>query len=366
MEKNAGKTGLSVEEILNGKVSFWKFSKLLEQIYQDAEPLSQRLIRKLSEYDKDEERERTARKVRNWLHDRNLPQNREELFKICFALGLDEKSADAVLGITAESGIHYRNARELVYAFSLRNGMDYPEAAACVKRLGADMIPETAGRTEATESCTLLPEEELTGHIRSRFARIKSEEDLKNFFEIHRDKFGIQHRTAYRKFRKMLESLLHPTQEGGLLPDEHDYSVKKVVEQYLRMGVPYQKKSGGYTQLQKTIKQHWPSAKSIHEMYSGKTDVNRKTLLLLYLALEGEAETEISESGSVMEHQRRMDLMLAQCGMPILNIHCPFDYLILLAVRQETEDDFISSRMEKMLRKIFDTDCPAAYIATGE
>ena len=66
------------------------------------------------------------------------------------------------------------------------------------------------------------------------------------------------------------------------------------------------------------------------------------------------------------EHQRRMDLMLAQCGMPVLNIHCPFDYLILLAVRHEEEDDFISSRMEKLLRKIFDTDCPAAYIATGE
>ena len=106
MEKNARKSGLSVEEILNGKVAFWKFSKLLEQIYQDAEPLPQRLIRKLAEYDKDEGRERTARKVRNWLHDRNLPQNREELFKICFALGLDEKSAAVVLGITEEIGIH--------------------------------------------------------------------------------------------------------------------------------------------------------------------------------------------------------------------------------------------------------------------
>ena len=362
--KNTGKTGVSVEEVLNGNVSFWKFSELLEQVYQKEEPLSQRLIRKLAEYDGDPGRERTARKVRNWMHDRNLPQNREELFKICFALGLDEKSTDAVLGITAESGIHYRNARELVYAFSIRNGMDYPEASECVERLGADRLSETSGQAGSKDPRAALHEEELTGHVRSRFARIKTEEDLKNFFGIHREKFGIQHRTAYRKFRKMLESLLRPAQEEGLLPNEQDYSVKKVVEQYLRMGVPYEKKSGGYTQIQRAIKQHWPSARSIHEMYSGKTDVDRKTLLLLYLATEG--ETEACEPGKVREHRRRMDLMLAQCGMPVLNIHCPFDYLILLAVRQEGEDEFISSRMEKMLRKIFDTDCPAAYIAAGE
>lgn len=364
--KNAGDAEMTVEEFLKGKVSFWKFSKLLMQIYQKEEPLSQRLIRKLTEYNGDEGKERIARKVRNWMHDRNLPQNREELFKICFALELDEKSADMVLGIAAESGIHYRNARELVYAYSLRKGMDYPEAAECAKRLGVDMLNGFSGRAEVRNLCAEFPAEALTGHIRSRFDRIKSEKDLQNFFEVHREKFGIQHRTAYRKFRKMLESLLCPSQGEGLLPNEQDYSIKKVVEQYLRMGVPYDRRSGGYTQLQRTLKQHWPSAKSICEMCSGKADVDRKTLLLLYLATEGEGGTEISEPGSVMEHQRRMDLMLAQCGMPALNIHCPFDYLILLAVRKEEEDDFISGRMEKMLRKIFNTERPAAYLVTGE
>lgn len=74
--KNAGDAEMTVEEFLNGKVSFWKFSKLLMQIYQKEEPLSQRLIRKLTEYNGDEGKERIARKVRNWMHDRNLPQNR--------------------------------------------------------------------------------------------------------------------------------------------------------------------------------------------------------------------------------------------------------------------------------------------------
>ena len=96
------KQEMTVEEILKGKVSFWKFSKLLDANLSGsrasatkADPEAGRIRQG------DEGRERTARKVRNWLHDRNLPQNREELFKICFALGLDEKSADVVLGIAA-------------------------------------------------------------------------------------------------------------------------------------------------------------------------------------------------------------------------------------------------------------------------
>ena len=182
--KNAGDAEMTVEEFLKGKVSFWKFSKLLMQIYQKEEPLSQRLIRKLTEYNGDEGKERIARKVRNWMHDRNLPQNREELFKICFALELDEKSADMVLGIAAESGIHYRNARELVYAYSLRKGMDYPEAAECAKRLGVDMLNGFSGRAEVRNLCAEFPAEALTGHIRSRFDRIKSEKDLQTFLRF--------------------------------------------------------------------------------------------------------------------------------------------------------------------------------------
>ena len=220
------------------------------------------------------------------------------------------------------------------------------------------------GKKEMT-ACTYKENEtyaEITSYIRSRFEHIQSEEALWEFLEMHQNKFGQQNRTAYRKFRKMLNYLLHPSSEEDLLPDEQEYSIRKVVDQYLRMGVPYEKKSGRYTPLQREIKQHWPSAKTIYEMCSGKLDVDRKTLLLLYLATEGEGDSDGADMRSLSEHRRRMDLMMAECGMPVLNVHCPFDYLILLAVNCRGEDDFIGYRMEKIIRKIFDSDKPAAYL----
>ena len=200
------------------------------------------------------------------------------------------------------------------------------------------------------------------GMIETAQNEINSEKELEDFFRQKGGKFGLHHNTAYRKFRKMLSFLVHPAAPGDFLPDEQIYSIRKAVNQYLRMGVPYDKKSGRYTWIQREIKQHWPSAKTIYEMCARRRDVDRKTLLLLYLATEGEGEIRQEEQKSFAEHHRRMDLMLCECGMPVLNIHSPFDWLVIQAVRQENEDDFIGLRMERMIRKIYNEEKPAVYL----
>ena len=73
----------AVEALLAGNAGLWSFSRLLFQVYTGEQPLAVFLTERLTEYEGGKDREKTARKVRNWLHDRNLPQNREEAFKIC-------------------------------------------------------------------------------------------------------------------------------------------------------------------------------------------------------------------------------------------------------------------------------------------
>ena len=60
-----------------------------------------------------------SRNIRNWINGINIPQ-REQLFQICFALELDENSASQLIASISDTGIHYRNSEELVYAFGLR------------------------------------------------------------------------------------------------------------------------------------------------------------------------------------------------------------------------------------------------------
>ncbi len=371
-----GKEKTDVEkavEFLEKEVKPWSFSKLLKELYKGEESLYRILVEKLSQYEYGEGQKNgvvspgISRKVRNWLHDRNQPGNREELFKICFALKLTEKEAGMLLGATAENGIHYRNPRELIYAFCLRMEEDYSYARKLADRLLGEEVPllgtlayqQALRRQQGKENPEIK-----TASMRDEFKRLKSQEELLDFLREKRESFGIHHNTAYRKFMVMLEYLAKPGNDNPYVPEEREYSVETVVEEYLRMNIPYGRKLGRYSRLQKEIKKHWPTPRTINEMKNRKLDVDRKTLLLLYIATEG----MVLERGDskwedyVKEHYRRINLMLTECGMSLLNLHSPFDYMVIQSIRAAGEEENMGLRMERMLCRLFQKNDKIAYI----
>lgn len=357
-------------DFLQHKIEIWSFSKLLKKLYRGEEPLQERLIRRLSEYERGEEEnrkitEQTARKVRNWLNGCNQPANREELFKICFAMELSESAADVLLLSTDEEGIHYRNPKELVYAFFLRKGYDYPKAQELLRKLGQERL--ITGRVECQKlvrsSSELEPVHCLTVSIRNDFRNVGEIDELENFLHTHQSVLGVHHNTSYQKFKIMLEYLLEceTGRDSFDMPEEKKYSIERVAEEYLRMGIPYERKNGSQSKLVKQIKKYWPSPKMVQEMYSRKRDVNRKTLLILYLATDGMG-VETGKENFLAEHCWRMNLMLSDCAMTLLNAHNPFDYLVLQSLNLENEEDFMSWKMERMLHRLFQKSGNAAYI----
>lgn len=352
---------------LEKRVESWSFPRLLGEIYHGETPLQIRLIDKLTGYETDSEdsRDKISRKVRNWLRGCNQPANREELFKISFALNLDEKGAEKILFSTAESGIHYRNPRELIYAFCLRKGYDYPKAQEILAELGYLQFPSSSleNQQAVRQLSDLEPDQYITTSIKDEFKAVQDIDELREFLRQYEHQFGLHHNTAYRKFVLMMDYLL----DGNLnsdyagAPREKKLSIEQATEEYLRMGVPYQKKNGSHTKLQKLIKKNWPSPKVMQEMYSRKRDVNRKTLLLLYLATEGMG-VEVSEKSFAAEHFQRMNLMLSACGMTLLNPHNPFDYLVAQSLHLKNEDDFMSWKMERLLNRLFRNNRQSAYI----
>ena len=135
-----------IVDFLKSKVEIWCFPRLLRELYRGTQNLQTLLTEKLTAYEagKEENKEQISRKVRNWLGGRNQPANREEVFKICFALSLGEERSEKLLLSTAESGIHYRNPRELIYAFCLRRGFDYPQAQELIEALEQTGAPKSS------------------------------------------------------------------------------------------------------------------------------------------------------------------------------------------------------------------------------
>ena len=294
--------------------------------------------------DQTQQKDSVKRKVRNWMNGKSLPTEREDVFRICFALQLDPDRASRMLTLLTEQGIHYRNLREMVYAYCLRYGMDYGYAQTLIRQVDSKAAP-SQGRQEP-----------VTQMIRQNFQKVRAEEDLFEFILRNRENLGTTHNTAYAHFCRMLSLLT-----GEELQGEEQFSMEHVADTYLRMNVPEDKKTGRYTDIQKMVKKYWPGKRSIKAMKSRSEDVSRKTLLLMYLVTGGVWDGEYDELDEsyiqpreFMEtHCRRMNQMLSECGMGTIDPRNVFDYLVLYCLRPE-DQLFMSDRMAELAAEIFE------------
>lgn len=285
------------------------------------------------------------RKVRNWVNGKNLPADREEVFQICFAMGFDLEQSERLLIRLTEQGIHYRNGREAIYAYCLKYHVSYTSAV-----LMADQfLNRDKKRTEREY------QNPVTQMMKEEFQKVKGEEDLFAFIMDHKLQMGNSHNTAYAYFSKMLDVL-----SDGVIEDEERFSMEDIAENFLRLNVPLDKKTSGYSNAQKIVKKYWPGARSIKAMKSRSEDVNRKTLLLLYIVNGGVWDEEYSEldedyldAAVFLEmHCKRMNQMLRECGMSRIDPRNMFDYLVLYCLRPEDEI-FMSDRMQSLMEELF-------------
>lgn len=338
--KSRNMTPSELIDFLESGALYRSFQDVLRAVYP-GENLAERLREGLSEVEgrplTPKEADTIRRNVSNWLNGKTVPQSREQLFKICFALELNEAQTSQVLASASETGIHYRDPKELVYAFALRSGLKYPEAVALDQEMQQIYQPivEAAEaerraawkkkekvyhqkRMEAQRQRSLrerqggwaepylgaLEEDEtpsfLTQQVAHRFEKVVDRESLRQFFVEASADLGTIHESAYEKFWRLLLILQEPNdaivstreqpqEEEDAEAEEQSsevYSLDRIAQIYFRMNVPVSKQTGSFDYLQKTIKKNWPGATELQKMKSRKIDVSRKALLLLFLITE--------------------------------------------------------------------------------
>lgn len=356
------KTPRQMVEFLKEGAMFRGFNDVLKRVYP-GEDLASRLAQGLSEMT-GEEYGSISRKVRNWLKGQNMPKNRETLFQICFVLGLGEAEAGLVLGAASETGIHYRNPDELVYAYALRTRKSYEEAVELrTKVRQSQVIGRKDNEKEKAESPV------YTKQVRDAFSQVSCDEELFAFFREHGRELGTLHETAYAKFAELLDYLQNPKGESGEM--ERKFTMEEVVRDYIRMNVPQTKKVSDYILLQRLVKKYWPNESNLLNMRNRKEDVSRKVLILLYLITEAfdEMEEEAGEEDYYLDdfeededsdtrleiRFEKMNLFLDSYGMNLLDPGNPFDFLVLYAMKTQ-EGDFVSDRMEAVLSVLFEEE----------
>ncbi len=339
---------MAAEYLREGKIRTRSFAETLRQLYP-APDLQARVAAAFQADDPGANPDSVARRVRNWLSGQNQPVNREDIFRIAFALGLSERDANLLLGLCTGYGIHYREGRDVVYAWFLRMGRTYPQARDLFASLPPvprlDRPPEPAAA-------------HLTHELQNLFQRAQTEDELRECYIASLDKFGALHMRAYFYFEKYLDQLVHPAPAWGGIK-EPDYSMESITQLYFSLHMPSGRNRQGYSVVQKLIKHNWPNATALKNIRQHKEDVTRKLLLLLYVVTENVVDGEYHETDEdyvsaqerLEDHWWTLNAILNDCGMPALDLRNSFDWLVVYAIT--AEDEPMSQRMERVIDELF-------------
>lgn len=326
-----------------------KFHELLHEMYT-GEDLMLRLIQQFQEDIPEANPRSISKKIQNWLNGKSCPSNREDIFHIGFALRLTLPQVNTLLGYCTDYGIHYRETKDVVYSWFLRNQRTYFEARRFLRSLPP--IPVQEQLVYCTQA------KNVTQELREAFLLAHTEEELLESYHANMPLMGHLHFRAYHHFRKYLDQLIHPASAWGGMK-EPDYSIEAVMDQYLTMNMPSSRSRGSFTAIQKLLKQNWPSSTSLKNIRLRKEDVPRKLLLLLYVVtencLDGEYhemdEEYISPEDRLEDHWWTLNAILADCGMPPLDLRNATDWLIFYSLA--ADDEPMSQRMEQVIEYMF-------------
>ena len=331
--------------------------------FAPAEASKEKLVDGLCGNDPSRNRASMDKKVRGWLSGKYRPTARDDLWELCFILKLSAEKADGFLAMTSEEGIHWRDPKELAFAFALEKGMNYPEAKQLLERV----TPEKKAAGEEPQRNV------FTQAVRQEASRIETEEELAQYLRDAREKLGEYHNRAYQQFTAYLSLLEKP--RAVSTDEEESYTIRKIVETYLDNRFPASWDKKKLDEKRQGILAGWPDEITLSRMKTGKTDVNRKTMMLLFLATDGgeeiseeweededwEDEEEDDPEADFRSSYMRMNQMLSSCGYCMLDPRNPFDWVVLYCMRAGSDPDAmegLSEHLSDMLEMLFTEDQP--------
>ncbi len=315
--------------------------------------LQSRLITSFCAYEPDASPQAITKKITNWVKGKNEPSSREDIFRIAFALDFTEKQTSFLLGQCTEYGIHYRDGRDIIYSWFLRNDYGYADARSFYESLPPipqpDVFPLAADGNESNSH--------ITKNMQSEFYAIHEPGSLRDAYIRNMPKFGRLHVRAYQYFEKYLRQLTHP-QNNYTGTTEANYSIETVMDYYLSLHMPGSRNRSRYTTVQKLLKKNWPNATALKNICAHRADVPRKLILILYVVTENilDDDDEVYEDLSLQErlekHWWMLDAILSDCGMPTLDPRNVMDWLILYALTAD-DDESASERMSSVIDDMF-------------
>ncbi len=347
-------TPAHASDYLRSKLQIREFYPTLTRMYPNAD-LTDRLFCAFTEAKPTLSPDSISRNLRNWANKKTSPHSREDIFIIGFALHFSEAQTSYLLSFISDYGIHYREPRELAFAYCFRMKRSYLEALDFIQRLPSipplKNMPSSGFEAVRTET------------IIDHFSNIWDDDSFLFAFQHNLTNFGILHLRAYDYFMEGFKHLKNPYSSFDPVSSDfkvEQYSIERVMNDYLTLHMPLGKKRSNYSLVQKMLKANWPNATFLTNILNHKKNVSRKLLLLLYIVTGGIFDSGYDELDEdyltneqrLDEHWWRINFILNKCGMNELDLRNAYDWLILYALN--TDDTIeMDEKMEQVIEILF-------------
>ncbi len=308
------------------------------------------------------------KRVRSWFQGKHSLR-KQDAIELCFILQLSLEQADEFVSLISEEKLHWRDPDEITDIFSLMQGYSFEQA----RELKERMSPFLSLSDDASESGEVY----YTSLIRREVLAIETVDELEEYLRTSAGKFGKLHNNAYRLFMQRLKMLEMPESEYDADEKEASFTIRDILREYLYEGPISSAKHAArqsshgqgeddrklvFSAIQKNVIGNWPDETMLSKMKTRKTDVTRKTLILLLLATEegfnGVAddwdffEKEPSKEEVFEDVYGRLNQTLQDCGFAVLDPRSPFDWMILYSICVQDMFD-ADLRMEELFRVMF-------------
>ena len=353
---------------------------------RDMKIIQRILVEGLLENHPDMKKDSVERRVRGWLDPKSSHTvKKEDAIEIAFILQLGLEKADEFVALVSEEKLHWRNVEEIIYIFGLEHGLSYRE---CTDILNQQEIQDILLKVEDYKTVEEIGDDSYTEFVKDEIAELSTVEELKACLSENYQRLGHFHNNAYNMFMEMLGKLESPyqMQENLRLLDMDEtpekYTIRDILEDFFYKGIVLNarqqavkakkeakkqqiSKEQQYTLdiIQKKIADSWPDEVSLSRMKNRKTDVTRKTLILLFLATDGDYEEEdydleeediqdLEEENIFADILERLNYMLSFGGYSALDPRNPFDWLIIYCICVQDLFD-IDPKMQEILLELF-------------
>lgn len=326
-------------------------------------PLEQYISDKRNNYQKEEfDKLFNPDNIKRWMAGK--PISREKAFELSIYFGLDLAEVEMfVRKYCMCDWLYLRNYTDSVYYFFIKN-------ASSLKLAGGKAVVEArkliAGFDNIYEdfliSSNNLKESEMS---KNRFKRLKFEsklnplvhddepiterckqkldlcisiDELSDFLNNNIEYFGEFNRKAYDVFMSELElnKQLHYKKTGKKKAISAIADQISIDFDFEKDNQPPTESTQAYAELLRDLRNNNPDRQGLEATISQKKPVTRKQLIMLFLLNECEGERNSGDfeymEDEIEERRMRINMMLYECGMPLLDAYQPFDWLILNAL----------------------------------